>query len=152
MAFEYYWLEPHRVAYCVAHGILSVEEQLEMNRIFVKMAAETENIVHFILNGHDATIKIRLRDAMQLRYVNPPNSGWTILIGTRWINTAILGIITDLMRVNFTYTSSLQEAIDFLTERDITLDKQSMYASASLTNIQPVYSSPPSKPNTARSN
>ncbi|MEM6285059.1 MAG: hypothetical protein AAF787_22900 [Chloroflexota bacterium] len=108
----------------MASGALSAKEQIAMNNAFCSMAAQSPHQVHYILNGERAVPAMRLREGITLPYRKPPNSGWTILVTQHRITISIVALITDIMHARFTYVTKVENAVDFICERDPTLDRE----------------------------
>jgi hypothetical protein len=123
MPYKQRWYINKRVLLIKMEGDLDVDEMTRNNDAMVAKINEGTPLVHILID--DAKVGKVPASLGQLKqiFTGPhPWAGWVILIGPgSQIQNFLVGMIGKIMRANIRREATLEGAIKFLRERDITI-------------------------------
>ena len=122
MPIEVSWKVPKRIGYVRFYGIVKLEDVQAQIRETEAQIAEAEPPLHFFIDSTEVE-KYDLTLA-QIRSVFPghnPKIGWTVVYGPSRVTRFFASIMMQLIKGQFHFVESYDEAIEFITHNDPSL-------------------------------
>ena len=120
MPVQINWYIPERILLAQYSGDVSREDILTQYQEGIALCHSVSSpYVHMIvdLNGVSSFPK-SISDYKGTFGEKARNAGWVVLIGDNKIIRLLSSVVTNLMKLNFAYVNSLDEAITFISQRD----------------------------------
>lgn len=126
MAHRIEWIVPnHLIVVYMSGRILPAEVGEIATGIYQRMiaqAAESDHLVHMILDSTQASMVPHVREYMNIKFQRSSNLGWTIAIGTSALTRMAMSIFGTLIpNFQFSTMNTVQDAIYFLSKRDFAI-------------------------------
>jgi hypothetical protein len=123
MPFQQRWYVNKRVLLIKMYGDLDLDEMTRNNDEMVAKMNEGTPLVHILIDDAKVgKIPASLGQLKQIFTGPHPSAGWVILIGPgSQIQNFLVGMIGKILRANIRREATLEAAIKFLRERDITI-------------------------------
>ncbi len=119
MAYEIIWQIPECMIYTRLEGKILPAEVGRIALESYDLIASSPHLVHMVVDATNGSISGSIRDYASLTFKRASNTGWSIIIGNDRIGGLLLSLFARAVGVSFVYKSSLEEALEFLAERDL---------------------------------
>ncbi len=126
MPYTLRWIAEDHLLLVDANGAISVEEADAMIHEGYRMMenAGGDHMVHIITSVHTVSLA-----EMPLAYgkIRPPRSertGWVVISGEQKIVAFAIQLVVRLTDVQMKYVSTVDEAVTFIAERDINVQRK----------------------------
>jgi len=123
MAVNYSWILEGRIVHIQVIGQMSTEEMQNedavMQTFFNKRSGP---LLHVLIDETQMTALPDLKTMFKVRWIQNPDLGWFIMYGVNErLESFKAHVATSKYRVRFAMVDTLNEALDLLQERDLTL-------------------------------
>jgi hypothetical protein len=120
MPVQINWYIPERVLLATYSGDVSREDILKQYQDGIKLCDSVSSpCVHMIVDLADMTsFPKTISDYKGTFGEKARNAGWVVLVGDNKIVRLLSSVVTNLMKLNFAYVRTLDEAIQFISQRD----------------------------------
>jgi hypothetical protein len=124
MPFSISWYVPDRVILVELSGVLTTTEIQTFTAQSYEMIAAGKPLVHFITDSQQIRKIESIPEALKAVQASPnhENGGWYIMVGSinPFVNFAS-DFVSSIMRSRYRRFDTMQEALDFIKERDESL-------------------------------
>lgn len=120
MPVQLNWYIPERVLVAQYSGDVSREDIITQYQKGIEMCdSVVSSYVHMIVDLSDVkSFPKTISDYKGTFGDKAKNAGWVVLVGDNKVVRLLSSVVTNLMKVNFAYVQSIDEAIAFISQRD----------------------------------
>lgn len=125
MPYEIRWHTENRVIYQRCFGVLTLDEMRENNEITMQYINSGTPLVHNIVDMREVeSFPMNLKqmgDVFKRDQETLIRLGWTVVIGLTPIMRFFATVLIQIWGARYRFVTTLEEAEDFLLDRDVTL-------------------------------
>jgi len=125
MSYSIDWVIPKRVLYSRVWGIQTEDQIKQSDEDMTQFIEEGIPLIHLIMDAREMESMPTSLGNIQssVSAITDPSYGWVVAVGTTNPVTKFMGLmIAKLFRLRFRRVANLQEAIEFLSGMDATLN------------------------------
>lgn len=125
MTHEVTWLVPDSVVMATLKGAITADEvQMIADKMYKEIdSVTTEALVHLLIDVRECTLSEKVWEYAKLNLRRHPHYGWAIVIGDSRLGGLVIAIFSKLVNSHIRYSETLESALKFLSERDLTVDE-----------------------------
>lgn len=140
MSVTVQWLVPDYILYACYAGELTADDIAYQYAEGLRMSESVDTpLVHLIADVSEVTSFPKSIQAYKGAYGEKArNAGWVLLVGENKIARLISTVISNLMQLRFSYVNTIDEALQFIAQRDsaIQLDEARHYTAEQLSQAE----------------
>jgi hypothetical protein len=113
---------PQQVYYLHLQGAITDAELVALDEQIVALLAQsTAPMLHLLIDQRAATQLPSIQAQSQVKMVQNPKLGWTVLIGNNKLMQFLGTVVAGVLKTRLRYFASFVEAMTFLQQVDTTL-------------------------------
>lgn len=128
MPVDVQWYIPNHVLISRFYGDVTPQDIRKQYTLGLEMSESVNTaLVHLITDVSEVqSFPKNVMDMKDSLGTKARNAGWVVLVGENKMIRFLSSVVSNLMKLRFTYVNTLEEALKYITDRDPNLDIESI--------------------------